>query len=244
MYQYEAVIQVMEENGGYATLKHLYQRAPDIPDAEWNTKTPYASIRRIVQERDEIFKIRPGLWALEAYRDELPEHIRPTEETAEEKKDTYDHTFYQGIIAEAGEFDGKETYAPPQDQNQPFLDRTLQDAITTETLPKFGYDNLVQRASTIDVVWLNERDMPHSFFEIEYSTNFQNSLLKFTDLRDYYANFVIVADKQRKEQFEKKLNLSAFQPIQNRVTFLSFDDASTLHSGTEKRQNIGEKLRV
>jgi hypothetical protein len=28
MYQYEAVEQVMEENGGYATLKHLYENAP------------------------------------------------------------------------------------------------------------------------------------------------------------------------------------------------------------------------
>jgi len=30
----------------------------------WNSKTPYASIRRIVQVNKEFFKIKPGLWAL------------------------------------------------------------------------------------------------------------------------------------------------------------------------------------
>lgn len=75
MYQYEAVERVMEENGGYATLKHLYQHAPHVEGSEWGTKTPNASIRRIVQNRGLFFKIRPGLWALEDRRDELPSHI-------------------------------------------------------------------------------------------------------------------------------------------------------------------------
>lgn len=36
--------------------------------------------------------------------------------------------------------------------------------------------------------------MPHSFFEIEHSTDIQNSLLKFNDLQDFYVRMVIVAD--------------------------------------------------
>ena len=32
MKQYEAVIKVMEENGGYATLGHLYQNVLKVPD--------------------------------------------------------------------------------------------------------------------------------------------------------------------------------------------------------------------
>lgn len=34
MYRYEAVEQVMEETGGYATLKHLYQHAPRVEGSE------------------------------------------------------------------------------------------------------------------------------------------------------------------------------------------------------------------
>jgi hypothetical protein len=47
MKQYEAVIQAMVEIGGYATLGELYHVVPKIPDYKWETKTPFASIRRI-----------------------------------------------------------------------------------------------------------------------------------------------------------------------------------------------------
>jgi len=44
MRQYEAVIRVMEEKGGYATLGYLYQNALKVRGCEWSTKTPFASI--------------------------------------------------------------------------------------------------------------------------------------------------------------------------------------------------------
>lgn len=56
MKQHEAVIKVMEENGGYATLGHLNQNVFILKDCEWKTKTPFASIRRIVQ--DNLFSLR------------------------------------------------------------------------------------------------------------------------------------------------------------------------------------------
>ena len=44
MKQYEAVIKVMEENGGFATLGFLNQEVLKIKDCEWKTKTPFASM--------------------------------------------------------------------------------------------------------------------------------------------------------------------------------------------------------
>ncbi len=64
MKQYEAVILTLEKLGGQATLAELYREVMKVEDCGWKTKTPFASIRRIVQQRKEIFKIRPGLWAL------------------------------------------------------------------------------------------------------------------------------------------------------------------------------------
>ena len=55
MKQNEAVLQAMEQSGGFATLGHLYQSVLKIPDCRWGTKTPFASIRRIVQEHHELF---------------------------------------------------------------------------------------------------------------------------------------------------------------------------------------------
>ena len=71
MKQYEAVIKVMEENGGFATLGHLYNNVLKVTGCNWKTKTPYASIRRIVQDERFFFKIKPGLWALKTHKEDV-----------------------------------------------------------------------------------------------------------------------------------------------------------------------------
>ena len=71
MKQYEAVILTMESLGGIATLQQLNQEVFKIKECAWNTKTPYASIRRIVQQTRGIYKIKPGLYALETHRKQL-----------------------------------------------------------------------------------------------------------------------------------------------------------------------------
>ena len=39
-----------------------------VDTSSWATKTPNESIRRIVQNSNEIFRIQSGLWALEEFR--------------------------------------------------------------------------------------------------------------------------------------------------------------------------------
>jgi hypothetical protein len=65
--------------------------------------------------------------------------------------------------------------------------------------------------------------MPHSLFEVEHSTDIQGALLKFADLRDFFCNMVIVADKNRKREFENKLNFNVFVELKPRVKFLNYD---------------------
>lgn len=50
MKQYEAVIETLDKLGGVATLGELNREVFKISDCEWKTKTPFASIRRIVQQ--------------------------------------------------------------------------------------------------------------------------------------------------------------------------------------------------
>jgi len=112
------------------------------------------------------------------------------------------------------------------------LGTPLSQHATLSTFPQFTYPHIVNRALTIDVSWFNERNLPYSFFEVEHTTNIQNSLLKFLDLQDFYANFYIVSSKERKKLFESKVNLSAFVPIKHRVKFLEYDYIAQLHSKT------------
>lgn len=243
MYQYEAVEQVMRENGGYATLKHLYEHATEVEGCKWGTKTPHASIRRIVQQRDRFVKIRPGLWALESARDDLPQSIWDDSLPAADQ-DRYNHWYFQGLLTEVGNARRADTWVPSQDKNRAFLETTLGDLRSLDSLPSFGYDEIVQRARTIDVVWFNDRRMPDSLIEIEFSTDFQNSLHKFLDLRDYHANFVVAADAARESQFEKRVSQSGFGPIRDRVEFLSFDEVSRLHAATDDAAGLTDRLTV
>ena len=68
--------------------------------------------------------------------------------------------------------------------------------------------------------------MPDSFFEVEHSTDIQNSLIKFSDLQDFYTKMFIVADEKRHSEFDKKISYSSFEDLrkERRVKFLSYDD--------------------
>ena len=220
MKQYEAVILTLEKLGGQATLAELYREVMKVEDCEWKTKTPFASIRRIVQQREEIFKIRPGLWALESHREKLGiEEIKQDSPKAQIE----DHSYYQGVLVSLGNLKGFHTFVPHQDKNRAYVGKPLKDIRTLQEMPSFSHENLVKRSSTIDVVWFNSRMMPNSLFEVEHSTDIQNSLLKFVDLQDFYTRMFIVADTNRRAEFEQKRKYQAFRDISNRVCFLAYN---------------------
>ncbi|GMV34176.1 MAG: hypothetical protein DYG85_16080 [Chloroflexi bacterium CFX1] len=220
MKQHEAVIQSLEKLGGQATLAQLYIEAMKIKECKWATKTPFASIRRIVQTRPEIFKVRPGLWALHSYKSELG----LADETAAQVKDTeQSHSYYQGLLVTIGNLRGFGTFTPNQDKNKKFVGTPLGDIRSLQEIPQFSYDFFVKRSRTIDVIWFNARQMPNSMFEVEHSTDIQNSLVKFYDLKDFHARMIIVAHEGRRGEFEQKIQYNAFDAIKGRTNFLGYN---------------------
>ena len=195
MKQHEAVIKVMEENGGFATLSYLYENTLKVPGVFWKTKTPFATIRRIVQDNRFFFKIKPGLWALKTYKDKLPDEILSLIEEDKEirKEGKFTHSYYQGIIVEIGNIKRFETYVPSQDRNKKFLNKPLKELVNLEDIFKFTYKDIIQRIQSIDVFWFNERRFPAYIFEIEHSTDFKNALLKFLELQDFNVQMYIVS---------------------------------------------------
>jgi hypothetical protein len=234
MKQNEAVIKVMEENGGFATLGFLYQEVLKVRGVEWKTKTPFASIRRIVQDPRHFYKIKPGLWALNAYKNKVPHYLQPAETTPKERREVYNHSYYQGLLVEVGNLRKYETFIPDQDKNKRFLGKSLGEICTAKEFYKFSYEHIVKRARTIDVSWFNVRKMPNSLFEVEHSTDIQNSLLKFMELQDFDANFFIVASHARKAEYSAKLAFTAFTPIKGKVRFMDYDKLSEIHAKTHE----------
>ncbi|MGA9997794.1 MAG: hypothetical protein WBP93_20430 [Pyrinomonadaceae bacterium] len=229
--QHEAVIQAMRENGGYATLGHLYRTATRIPDSHWKgTKTPFASIRRIVQEHKEFFKIRPGLWALESERKAVLSKLALDAKADARNPEEFNHSYYQGLLVQIGNLNNYETFVPNQDKNRLFLSRKLSDISTMKQFHNFTYDSLLKRARTIDVSWFNQRQLPEAFFEVEHSTDIQNSLLKFLEFQDFRIKFYIVADNARRKEFESKIARHVFKPIRSEVVFRDYDYVADWHS--------------
>ena len=227
MRQNEAVLKTLEELGGIATLGQLNQEVMKVKDCIWKTKTPFASIRRIVQVDENIYKIKPGLYGLEKFRkyNEAKGIFVETEQNKNSKEIIeFNHSYYQGLLVLIGNLKGLRTFVPNQDKNRKFIDRKLGELKTLNNIPDFSYQPLVQRSYSIDVIWFNERNMPHSFFEIEYSTDIQNSLLKFNDLQDFYSRMMIVADVSRKAEYLHKIKYSSFiKLVENqRVNFLDY----------------------
>ena len=243
MTQAQAVIETIEALGGIATLNQINQNIFKIDDCIWKTKTPFASVRRIVQQTNGIYKIKPGLYALETHRKQLEEEgikVQTEKNKDSEEVKTFNHAYYQGLLLEIGKMRHLSTFVPDQDKNKKFLKTPLGDLRTLNAIPQYTFSSIVKRSSTIDVIWFNNNNLPHSFFEIEHSTDIQNSLLKFNDLQDFYVRMVIVADEKRRQEFQSKMSYATFERLQKekRVAFLSYESLDKQYEQELQRQNL------
>ena len=243
MTQAQAVIETIDKLGGIATLNQINQHVFEEKDCVWKTKTPFASVRRIVQKTKGIYKIKPGLYALETHRKQLEQDgitVQTEKNKNSEEVKTFNHSYYQGLLLEIGRMRHLETFVPNQDKNKMFIKTPLGEIRTLKAIPHYSYDYLVERSSTIDVIWFNDHGMPHSFYEIEHSTDIQNSLLKFNDLKDFSARMVIVADEKRYTEFGSKMNYAAFKTLRenSRVAFLSYESLDKQYEQELQKQQM------
>ena len=224
MNQREAVIEAMRSNGGYATLGHLYKEALKISGVKWETKTPFSSINRIVQNPKYFFRIRPGLWALLEAKDKLPVDL------TEKQKPEGDHTYYQGLLVELGNLRKQLTFVPKQDRGKPFLGKPLGRLVTLEDIYPFTYPEIVRRAGAVDVIWFSQRKFPSEFIEVENTTDMTGAFLKFVMFDAFNSAFRVVAPAARKREFESKLAHPSFESIARRTKFTSYDVVTDMHT--------------
>lgn len=221
----------MRRNGGYATLQQLNNL---VDFSEWGTKTPFASVRRIVQTNKEFFRIQPGLWALKEDEQMVLKKLNIVQ-SKNDSVDKFTHSYYQGIVAEIGNMRNYDTYVPPQDKNKLFLEKKLSSITSIDKIYEFTYPNIMKQAKTVDIIWFNERKMPCAFYEVEHSTNIKNSLNKFYELQDFRADFYIVAAQERKRQFDDIIQASIYNSIRNLVTFIDYNSLVKQYEGENRK---------
>ena len=188
MTQNKQVVEAMERCGGYATFAELNQC---VDTSSWQTMTPAATIRRIVQTHPKLFyRIVPGQWGLVSQR-------RRIEGAGTDCRNReYTHGYYQGLLVDIGNAEEYKTFVPAQDRNREYQHRKLGDFATLPKIYEFANSRLMRKAKTVDAIWFNDREMPHSFFEVEHTTDIQNSLDKFFELQDFNSRFFIVSARE------------------------------------------------
>ena len=134
------------------------------------------------------------------------------------------------MLIEIGNLSGFNTFTP--DKNSLFITKKLSEISTQKEIPNFTFDGIIQSAKYIDVIWFNERQFPNAIFEVENSTNFRNSLVKFVELQDFTTSMTIIAPKEesKTKKFNQEIEKSAFSSIKGRVKFFDYEYVEKLYN--------------
>lgn len=224
----EAIEQAIIQNGYIATLKEIYQIAPTLK--QFNGLTPDRTINERVQRDKRFVKLKPGLYGLKNYLEKLPDEFNPKISKTQADEDKITHAYIQGMLLEIGNINGFKTFAP--DKSGRFTSKKLCDIMTLKEIPKFTYEHILQSTRFIDVIWFNDRNFPNSIFEVENSTNFRNSLVKFVELQDFTTSMIMIAPNERSKinKYNQEIEKSAFAAIKDRVKFFNYDKIIGLYN--------------
>jgi len=212
----DAIEKVLMEHGGYAPLRIIYRDFSRFRDL--TGKTPIKTIQERVQRDPRFTRIGLGVYALRTMLGRLPKAEEPK---SENQRRHFHHTRFQGMLVELGNLDGYDTYTA--DPGRVFDNKRLGSITSLPKVPAFTYPQLVSTARYIDVLWFNERRFPERAFEVEYSTNFRNSLVKFTDLQDFNIRFYLVAPSEGRSKYDREIGRAAFERIAKRCAFWAFE---------------------
>ena len=159
MEQWEQVFSAMEKNGGFATFNELYKL---IDFSNWGTKTPRATVRQIVQLHDEFFKIKPGLWGLKKYEDEVRNIIGINRNNTFKNKETQ-HSYYQGVLVTIGNIRNMKTYILSQDNNKLYLSKPLKNISSIGNIYEFAYSKSIYNDIKNRINFISYEDIDKQF---------------------------------------------------------------------------------
>ena len=227
----QAIEQIMLDNGYLASLQHIYKEFPKY--RALTGKTPFKTIQERVQRDPRFTRIGLGIYALTGYLDKLPTSPKPRSKE-QEKEQT--HYSIQGMLLEIGNMEGFNTYSP--NKNAIFNNKPLVRIMTFSEFPSFTYSNIIQSARYIDVLWFNERGFPKFAFEVEITPQFRNSLLKFSELSDFYTTFYLIAESENRDKYHREISKSVFGEIKGRCLFKTCDQVRDMYLKSIEKQRI------
>lgn len=220
---------IMRDHGGVASLNLLYEQASEyrhLPSGDWR-KTLRGVLYRDVKG-GRFVKVGLGVYALpdnaRTLQDSAYQHAQRGETVqAYLQKQTNLHDAIQGMLVEIGNFLEYHTYTA--DPNRTFDGKRLGDLCSLHLVPDFTYPDMKKRVARCDVIWFSRSShpFPKYVFEVEATTDFQNSMLKMYELREFETQLVLVAAQERRNLYDQRLSQEPFASVRNKFRFRSFD---------------------
>ncbi len=227
----EAIEKVLIANNYVAPLRKIYKEIVEYRSL--TGQTPFKTIQERVQRDSRFTRVGLGVYALTDYLDRLPASPKP-ENKEQEKQQT--HYSIQGMLLEIGNMEGYDTYSP--NKNAIFDNKSLLQIMTLSEFPNFTYPAIIQSVKFIDVLWFSERGFPKYAFEIEITPQFRNSLLKFSELSDFYVTFHLIAEAENRAKYQRELLKSVFGEIKHRCLFKTCEQVRDLYLKSKEKQEI------
>ncbi len=231
----EAIEKVLLANNYVAPLRKIYKEI--VKYRPLTGQTPFKTIQERVQRDPRFTRIGLGIYALTEYLDKLP--ISPKPESKEQEKEQI-HYSIQGMLLEIGNMEGFDTYSP--NKNAIFDNKPLLQIMTLAEFPNFTYPNIIQSVRFIDVLWFSNRGFPKFAFEVEITPQFRNSLLKFSELSDFYTKFYLIAEAENQEKYCREIARSVFGEIKGKCLFKTCDQVRDMYFKSIEKQSVSAEF--
>ena len=239
MTKVEAIVKVMKDNGGAASLDVIYKQIckyyPTAKDSnEWEAGIRGVLYREIRNNR-RFKKIGLSIYAISDYQEEQKPRQRDKVRI---------HSYIEGICLELGNFNDYLTYTA--DPSAIYRDNLrLCDFATIHEIPDFSYNGIINEVKRIDVIWFNKKGyaFPKRVFEVVDSIGTLNGAFnRSLQLKNFMTDFVIVAPEKHHEKFNQTIDMEIYLPQKERFSFVNYDDIVELYETTARKNKIETKL--
>jgi len=132
-----------------------------------------------------------------------------------------------------------DTYTP--DASRTYNGRKLGEIATLNDLPPFTSEKIMDSVQNIDVVWLKD-EWPEYFFEVEHTTGVTSGLLRIYQAHKLNTKFFIIGPADVLKKYEKEVQKSPFNAIQQKYRFRSYDDLRRIYVAASDYRKLADEF--
>ena len=238
MTKVEAIKKLMQDNGGLASWKYIYDNIEKYYPAAKVSSEWEAGIRgvlyREIKNNQNFKRVSFGVFALKEYQEEKQiEEIR--------KDQIRMHSYMEGVMIELGNYEKFITYCA--DPTAAFQANVfISQLMTIDDFPNFTYPEINGISKRIDVLWFSSKgyQFPKRAIEIVDSIGtLGESLNRMYQLKEFQTDFYVLAPDKHIEKIQNTLSREPYSIQRDRFIVKTYNEAI----GYYKKRLELEKLK-